>query len=63
MAKDAINISLDRELWDSLSAFAHQQSILAKRRFPTINALRFAVRTFLRMTPGEVNEILKRTYP
>ena len=63
MAKSVINITLDRELWDRLSVFAYQQSILGKRRFPTIHALRFAIKTFLKMRPEEIKEILKREDP
>lgn len=63
MAKDAIDISLDRPLWNGLSKFAHEQSIAGNRRFPTIHALRLAIKAFLRMTPGEINEVLKRTNP
>lgn len=61
--RDTINITLDRDLWDRLSAFAHKQSVLSKRRFSTIHALRLAIRTFLRMEPREINETLKRDIP
>ena len=59
--KEGINITLDRDLWDSLGKVAHKQSILQNRRVPTIKTLRLAVHVFLKMSPDEVNEILKRT--
>jgi hypothetical protein len=59
--KEGINITLDRDLWDNLSEIGHRQSILQKRRFPTIKVLRIAVHVFLKMSPEEVNEILNRT--
>ena len=55
MAKDKINITLERELWDSLSNMAHQQSILKGKRFTTIRALRTAIHVFLKLDPREVN--------
>ena len=60
MKNDTINITLDKHLWNGLSELAHKQSILKKRRFPTIQALRIAIQTFLKMEPEEVNEVLKR---
>jgi len=60
MKNDTINITLDRSLWDELNRFAHEQSILHKKRFPTIQALRLAIKAFLRMEPKEINEVLKR---
>jgi len=58
--KKTINISLDRDLWDGLSKFAHEQSILQEKRFATIEALRMAVRVFLRLKIKEINQILDR---
>ena len=55
-----INISIDRDLWDDLSAFAHEQSILQEKRFSTIKALRTAIKTFLRLTIKEINSVLDR---
>ena len=55
-----INITLDRDLWDGLSKFAHKQSILTGKRFPTIKALRLAVRVFLNLSAKEINSVLKR---
>ncbi len=60
MPQKTININLDKDLWNSLSKFAHEQSILHEKRFPTIKALRLAIQTFLRMEPKEINEVLKR---
>ena len=61
MPEKLINISIDRDLWDGLSKFAHQQSIKQGKRFPTIKALRVSIKVFLRLRPQEINEILKRT--
>ena len=58
MAKDKINITLERDLWDSLSDMAHQQSILKEKRYTTIQALRTAIHVFLKLHPQEVNQIL-----
>ena len=44
----SINITLDRDLRNGLSKFAHQQTILKGKRFPTIKALRLAVRVCLK---------------
>ena len=60
MKNNTINITLDKHLWDNLSKFAHEQSILHERRFPTIHALRIAIKVFLRLKPQEINEVLKR---
>ena len=59
MAK-GINITIDRDLWDKLSEFAHDQSIKQSKRYPTIRALRLAVKVLLRLEVGEINQILKR---
>jgi hypothetical protein len=61
MPKKLINISLERNLWDDLSKFAWDQSLITGKRFPTIRALRLAVKVFLRASPQEINEILNRT--
>jgi len=53
-------IALDEDLWNGLSEYAHKQSILKKKRFPAVQALRLAIRVFLRLEPEEVSEILKR---
>lgn len=58
--QEKINISLDKSLWDGLAKFAHSESLKGNKRFPTIKALRLSVKTFLRLTPGEINKILKR---
>jgi hypothetical protein len=63
MGQDAVNISIDRDLWESLSAFAHKQSLVKGKRFPTIKALRIAVNVFLKLTPREINRVLKRDTP
>ena len=60
MPQGTINITLDRNLWDDLSRVPHQQSIRHERRFSTIEALRVAVRVFLRLHAGQINEILTR---
>ena len=60
MPKKVINISLDRDLWDALSRFAHEQSIKQGKRFPTIKALRVAIKVFLRLELWEINQVLKR---
>lgn len=55
-----INITVDRDLWDALGKFAHEQSLLQDKRFSTIEALRMAIKVFLRLEPKEVNRILER---
>ena len=60
MPEKLINISIDRDLWDGLSKFAHQQSIKQGKRFPTIKMLRIAAKVLLRLEPWEINEVLKR---
>ena len=60
MAKDKINITIERDLWDSLSKLSHQQSILKEKRYTTIQALRTAIHVFLKLHPQEVNQILDR---
>jgi hypothetical protein len=57
--KKPVNITLDRDLWDELSELAHKESIAKGRRFPTIHALRLAIKVFLHMTNEEVNAVLK----
>jgi hypothetical protein len=56
-----MNIIFDRELWDSLSAFAHEQSLSQGTRFYTIEALRTTIKIFLRLEIKEINEILDRS--
>ena len=56
-----INVTLDRELWDGLARFAHEQSILQEKRFSTIAALRMAIKVFFRLEIKEINEILSRS--
>ena len=58
--KETVSIDLEKELWAALSKFAHQQSIKKGRRFPTIRALRIAIKVFLKLKPGEINAILTR---
>jgi len=60
MSQKTINISLDRTLWDALGKFAHEQGLLRGERFSTIEALRTAIKVFLRLEIREVNEILER---
>jgi hypothetical protein len=60
MTKNTVNITVDRELWNSLAQNAHARSLFGKERFPTIKALRWAIRVFLRLDPVEIDEILKR---
>ena len=60
MKNNTINITLDKHLWDNLSKFAWDQSLISGKRFPTIHALRLAIQTFLRMEHKEINEFLKR---
>jgi len=61
MPKETINVTLPRDLWDGLGRFSYEQSIKGGKRFPTIKALRVAIKVFLRLRPQEINEILKRT--
>ena len=58
--QEKINISLDRELWDGLTRFAHGQSIKKGKRFSTIQALRIAIQIFLKLEPKEINQLLRR---
>jgi hypothetical protein len=60
MPEDTINITLDRQLWEGLSKFAHEQSIKQNKQYPIIRALRLAIWTFLKMEPNEISEVLKR---
>ena len=60
MPEKTINISLGRNLWDDLSKFAWDQSLITGKRFSTIQALRLAIEAFLKMEAKEINEILKR---
>jgi len=53
-------IALDQDLWDDLSKFARERSIKQGKRFPTIKALRLAIKVFLRLDFEEINEILER---
>jgi len=55
-----INISLDRELWDGLTVFAGEQTILQGKRFPVIEGLRMAIKVFMRLEVKEINEALER---
>lgn len=57
---EKINITLDRDLWDALGKFAHEQSLLQEKRFSTIEVLRTAVQVFLRLEIKEINQILER---
>ena len=57
---DKINLTLEREIWNSLARFAHQQSIAQGKRFTVIETLRTAVNVFLRLKVSEINEILER---
>ena len=59
MKKKPVNITLDRDLWDKLSELAHKESIAKGRRFPTIHALRLAIKVFLHMTNTEINTVLE----
>jgi len=58
--QEMINVTLDRELWNGLTRFAHEQSIKQNRRFPVIKALRLSVKIFLLLEPKEINQVLKR---
>lgn len=60
MPEKLINISIDRDLWDGLSRFAYEQSIKQGKRFPTIKALRLAIKVLLKLEPWEINQVLKR---
>lgn len=55
-----INITIDRDLWDNLNKFAHDQSIKRDKRYPTIKALRLAIKVLLRLEVKEINQVLKR---
>lgn len=61
MSQKTVNITLERELWDALGRFAHDQSIKQGKRVSTIGMLRLAIKVFLRLTPQEINQILRRT--
>ncbi len=58
--RDTVNITLNRDLWNSLAQNAHERSLYGSERFPTIKALRWAIRVFLRLEPIEIDETLKR---
>lgn len=58
--EDMVNITLDRDLWDGLSKFAHQLSIAKNKRYPVIKVLRLAIRVFLKLSVKEINAALKR---
>jgi len=58
--KEKLNITVERDLWDGLNAFAHEQSLLQGARFSTIEALRLAIKVFLRLEIREINEFLER---
>jgi hypothetical protein len=60
MPKDTINITIDRDLWNSLAQNAHEQSLCGGERFPTIKALRWAIKVFIRLEAIEIDEILMR---
>lgn len=60
MSQDTVNITVDRELWEGLSKFAHEQSIKQNKQYPIIRALRLAIWTFLKMERTEISEVLKR---
>jgi len=55
-----INITLERDLWDSLSKRAYEQSIIHNERISTILMLRLAIKVFLKMRDDEINQILDR---
>jgi hypothetical protein len=58
--KKKLNITIERDLWDGLNAFAHEQSLLQGTRFSSIEALRTAIKVFLRLEIKEINQILDR---
>ena len=58
--KKRINVTIDKPLWDALAKFGHEQSLLQGARFSTIEALRTAIRVFLRLEIKEINQILER---
>ena len=58
--RDTVNTTLDREPWNSLAQNAHERSLFGSERFPTIKALRWAIRVFQSLEPIEIDEILKR---
>ena len=58
--KEMINVTIDKPLWSALAKFAHEQSLLQGARFSTIEALRTAIKVFLRLEIKEINEILDR---
>ena len=60
MSKDKVNITLEKELWDELNRFASEQTIIKGSRYHTIDALRAAVRVFLRLDLSEIVRTLKR---
>jgi hypothetical protein len=60
MKEETINITIERSLWNGLSTLAYRQSILRGKRFCTIDALRLAIKVFLKMAPQEINEVLDR---
>jgi hypothetical protein len=60
MERRTINMTLEKELWQGLSEFAHRQSIARGERFPTIKALRLSVKVFLRLRAKEISKVLRR---
>ena len=59
-SKNTINLTLERSLWDELSRFAGEQTIIQGQRYSTINALRSAIRILLRLELSEITKVLKR---
>jgi len=56
-----INVTIDRKLWNGLTKFAHEQSIKKGKRFSTVQALRIAIKIFLKLEAKEINQLLRRT--
>jgi hypothetical protein len=59
--KETINITLDRNLWDELRRIAHEESTIQDTHLSTINFLRQAIETYIKLTPKETSEIMERS--
>jgi hypothetical protein len=63
MPKNTVNITIDRDLWNSLAQNAQERSLYGGERFSTIKSLRWAVRVFLRLDPLEIEDIILTREP
>lgn len=56
----SINVAISREIYDRLAQFARKQSLLKGRRVTRRQTHELALKVFLKLTPAEINSILKR---